>query len=353
MDTVSFPGLGLEFHVNRVAFSIGDFNIAWYGILIAAGLLLALIYCMVRAKQFNIAVDDLCDAMVFSLLFGVVGARLYYCIFYVDAWGQNPFFSNPLTIITGIRDGGLGIYGGVIAGFLTAFIFCKIKKISSGAMFDLASFGLLIGQAIGRWGNFVNQEAYGSTTNLPWRMVISAEQNPVHPCFLYESLWCVIGFIILHIYSKRRKFNGEIFLMYISWYAFGRFFIEMLRTDSLMIGNLKVSMVVAAVFFIAAMSLLIYKRIKVKEAIEEQNAEYEPLFEDTARAVDIETAKVEKEYGMSDDDEDENEDIQSNDEINNQASDDSKPESGDARTNTEEQPEKSDDVKTDKTEDNN
>lgn len=344
MDTISFPGLGLTFTVNRIAFSIGNFSIAWYGIIISVALLIALFYGMKRAKEFNISVDDLSDAVIFSLIFGAIGARLYYCLFYVDSFGTNPFFSNPLTIITGFRDGGLAIYGGVIAAFITAFIVCKIKKISVGAMFDIASLGFLIGQAIGRWGNFVNQEAYGSATNLPWRMVVSSSADPVHPCFLYESLWCIIGFVILHIYSKRRKFNGELFLMYISWYAFGRFFIEGLRSDSLMLGNLKVTQLVAVVFFIAAMSLLIYKRITLKKVAAEQNAEYESLFEETAKAVDIETAKAEEEYfggerevGKAD---------------NSQVTNEVKPESAEAETdNTVESP-KSEDVKTDETGEN-
>lgn len=350
MDTISFPGLGLEFKVNRVAFSIGNFDIAWYGIIIAAGMLLAIIYCMVRAKKFNITVDDLSDLIIWSLIFSIIGARLYYCLFYVDSFGNNPYFSKPLTIITGFRNGGLAIYGAVIAGFITAFIVCKIKKISTGATFDLVSLGLLIGQAIGRWGNFVNQEAYGSATNLPWRMLIDTPNGPqtVHPCFLYESLWCVIGLIILHIYSKHRKFNGEIFLMYISWYSFGRFFIEALRTDSLMLGNLKVSQLVAAVFFIAAMSLLIYKRVKVKKALEEQNAEYESLFEDTAKAVDIETAMYEKEYGLSGDDEEsvESDDAQAGEGTKSETADGEKAESDDVKENSPDKPENSGDDET-------
>jgi len=302
MDTISFPGLGLKFTVNRTAFTIGNYSIAWYGIIISAALLIALIYGMKRAKTFNITVDDLADVVIFSLIFGVIGARLYYCLFYVDSMGTNPYFSSPLTIITNFRDGGLGIYGGVIASFLTAFIVCKIKKISVGAMFDVASLGFLIGQAIGRWGNFINQEAYGSATNLPWKMVVSSSTDPVHPCFLYESLWCVIGFVLLHIYSRHRKFNGEIFLMYISWYAFGRFFIEGLRSDSLMLGNLKVSQLVAGVFFVAAVSLLVYKRVTVKNAVIQQNAEYESLFDETAKAVGEETAKAEDEYEFDEED---------------------------------------------------
>lgn len=303
MEPISFPGLGLNFSVNRVAFSIGNFSVAWYGIIIAAGLLLALIYGMKVAKRYNISVDDLSDVVIFSIIFGIIGARLYYCLFYVDAYGSNPYFSDPLSMLY-IWKGGLGIYGGVIASFITAFVVCKIKKISCGAMFDIASLGFLIGQAVGRWGNFINQEAYGSTTNLPWRMVISAEADPVHPCFIYESLWCILGFVLLHIYSKHRKFNGEIFLMYIAWYAFGRFFIEGLRTDSLMLGNLKVSQVVAVVLFVAAIALIVVKRRQYDNKKQEDTAEYQSLFDDTAKAVEKETAEAAEEYELKDSEED-------------------------------------------------
>jgi phosphatidylglycerol---prolipoprotein diacylglyceryl transferase len=290
MDTISFPGLGLHFTINQVAIPIPGHPIAWYGIIIAVGLLLALIYGMKRAKSFNITIDDLSDVVIFSIIFAIIGARLYYVFFDPERInGANPYFTDPISILY-IWNGGLAIYGGIIAAFITAFVVCKVKKISVGAMFDIAALGFLIGQAIGRWGNFVNQEAYGSATKLPWGMVISSEPNPVHPCFLYESLWCILGFIILHIYSKRRKFNGEVFLMYIMWYAFGRFFIEGLRTDSLMLGNLKVSQLVAAVLFIVAGSLLVYKRRSVKKLAVEQAEDYKPLFEDTSKAVEEDTS---------------------------------------------------------------
>lgn len=294
MNPISFPGLGINnITINPTAFTIFGHPIAWYGIIIACGLLTALLYGMVRAKFFGISVDDLSDIVIFAIIFGIIGARLYFVLFPYSGTTTNEYLSNPITILY-IWNGGLAIYGGIIAAFITGFVVAKIKKISVGAVFDIASLGFLIGQAIGRWGNFINQEAYGSSTNLPWRMVVN--DQPVHPCFLYESLWCVIGFIILHIYSKRRKFNGEIFLMYISWYSFGRFFIEGLRTDSLMLGNLKISQLVAAILFISAVTLLVYKRINLKKAITEQNAEYDPLFEETSKAVEKETADEMQRY---------------------------------------------------------
>ncbi|CDZ23738.1 prolipoprotein diacylglyceryl transferase [[Clostridium] cellulosi] len=306
MFNVSFPGLGIkEFSINPTAFTVFGHPIAWYGIIIASALLLAMVYGMVRAKEFNISVDDLSDLIIFGIIFGVIGARIYYVLFPYEGSTTNEFFEKPITILY-IWNGGLAIYGGIIGAFLSSFVVAKIKKISIGAVFDIASLGFLIGQTIGRWGNFVNGEAYGYKTNLPWRMVLSFESDPVHPCFLYESLWCLIGFIILHIYSKRRKFNGEIFLMYITWYSFGRFFIEGIRADSLMQGNLKVSQLLSAILFIAAVSLLIYKRVTIKKVILEQTTEYNPLFDETSKAVEEETAReVEKYLGNQEDEEDE------------------------------------------------
>ncbi len=297
MNTISFPGLGLNFTINRIAFTIGSWTVSWYGIIIAVGLLLALIYGMRRSKFFGVSADDLADVVIFGIIFAIIGARLYYVIFYP---GTNTYFSDPITILY-IWNGGLGIYGGIIAAFAAAFVVCKHKKISSGAVFDIAALGFLIGQAIGRWGNFVNQEAYGSATNLPWRMKIYdtslMQYVTVHPCFLYESLWCILGFVLLHIYSKRRKFNGEVFLMYIGWYSFGRFFIEGLRSDSLMLGNFKISQLVAAIFFLASAGIIIYKRNKLKKALEQQNNTYEPLFEETSKAINEDKALEKLENG--------------------------------------------------------
>lgn len=298
MSLVSFPGLGLNFTINRVAFSIGNWSVYWYGLIIVTGLLLALLYGMKRARSFGVTVDDLSDIVIFGIIFGIIGARLYYVLFYSDGTGTNPYFSDPKSILY-IWNGGLGIYGGIIAAFLTAFIVCKIKKISAGAVFDIAGLGFLIGQGIGRWGNFINQEAFGGPTNLPWRMVVTTASSPVHPCFFYESLWCILGFILLHIYSKRRKFNGEIFLMYVCWYALGRFFIEALRSDSLMLGNIKVSQLVAAILFITSAAVLVYKRKLLKKVEEEESTDYNPLFEETSNAVNEDLSEQEKELENS------------------------------------------------------
>lgn len=321
MHPISFPGLfPWKIYVNSTAFSIGPLAIRWYGILIAAGLLLAMFYGLKRSKEFHITSDDLTDVIIFSLIFGIIGARFYYVLFFtpLSSNGQpmgtgNPYFQNPLSMLD-IRSGGLGIYGGIIGAFVTAFIVCRIKKISVGAVFDIASLGFLIGQAIGRWGNFVNQEAYGTQTKLPWGMRIFDydldQYITVHPCFLYESLWCVLGFILLHIYSKKyRKFNGEIFLLYAMWYSFGRFFIEALRTDSLYIGFIKISQLIAVLAFVIAFSLFLYKRRGNREVV--PDGSYTSVYSEAAEALRAEEAELEeiqKSNHADDEDEDEYED---------------------------------------------
>lgn len=296
---VTFPGLGLSLPVHSTAFSIGGFEIKWYGILIAAGLLLAMWYAFRRCKDFGVGSEDLVDIIIISLICGVVGARLYYVCFYPSPDGVNPYLANPVTILF-LRDGGLGIYGGIIGAFVSALIVCKVKKISVGAVFDIAGLGFPIGQAIGRWGNFFNREAYGAATKAWWRMA-GVDPNNVNtgyqPCFFFESVWCILGFVVLHFYSKsgRRKFNGEVFLLYVMWYGFGRFFIEGLRTDSLMIGNIRVSQLVAVLSFVTALCIILYKRLKLREAGADKEADYKPLFTEAAEAVEAQRKKLDSE----------------------------------------------------------
>ncbi len=284
---VSFPGLGFSLPVHSTAFTIGNLEIKWYGILIAAGLLLAMWYAFHRCRDFHVSEDHFVDIVIASLICGIVGARLYYVLFYTTSGGYNPYFEDPVSIFL-IRDGGLGIYGGIIGALLAAFIMCRIKKISVGAVFDLAGLGFPIGQAIGRWGNFFNREAYGAATNAFWRMT-GVNANDVNtgyqPCFFFESVWCLLGFILLHFYSKKhRHFNGEIFLLYVMWYGFGRFFIEGLRTDSLMLGNFRVSQLVAAGSFFIALILMLYKFHRIKDA-RLNGKSYTPLFADAEAAL--------------------------------------------------------------------
>lgn len=264
MYHVAFPGLGIEFTIDPVAFSIGDYKIYWYGIIIAIGFILASGYAMLNSKRFEIDKNKLIDVIILGLIAGIIGARLYYVIFYPsDFYLKNPSY------IFKIHEGGLAIYGGIIGSFIVGVIVAKIQKINIFATLDIASISFLIGQCIGRWGNFINQEAFGTATNLPWGMIsentLLETQNPVHPCFLYESLWCLLGFILLEIFSRNfRKYNGQIFLLYIAWYGIERFFVESLRTDSLMIPfiNLKVSQVLACLSVIISLTLLTIFKIK-------------------------------------------------------------------------------------------
>ncbi|MDD6610839.1 MAG: prolipoprotein diacylglyceryl transferase [Clostridiales bacterium] len=247
-QTVSFPGLGLEFHFNNVAFYIASKPIYWYGILIMLGVILAVVYASARSGQFGIRQDDLYDAVLFAVPLGIVCARLYYVIF---EWEQ---YKDNLSEIFAIWHGGLAIYGGIIGGIIVIVVLCRVKKIYVMDMLDLFASAVPIGQILGRWGNFFNCEAYGSATTLPWRMVIGktleeAGATGNHPTFFYESAWNLIGFIILYFSSKKRKYRGEILLLYLGWYGLGRFFIEGLRTDSLYLWGtgIRVSQVVALI----------------------------------------------------------------------------------------------------------
>ena len=236
---VTFPGLGLEFNLKPIAFSVFGWPIHWYGIIIAVGFLLAVAYCTRVSKRFGIQEDDVLDLLFYAVPLAIIGARLYYVIFYLDLYRRDDG-SLDFGAMVRIWDGGLAIYGGVIAAALTLLVFCKVKKLPFLAFADVGVYGLLIGQAVGRWGNFVNVEAYGGETTLPWRMGINEVVNgvsvykEVHPTFLYESLWNVVGLILLILVARRgRKFDGQIFLGYLLWYGFGRGLIEGLRTDSL------------------------------------------------------------------------------------------------------------------------
>lgn len=258
---VEFPGFGWEFSVSPKAFSIGNFNVYWYGIIIAVGFILAVIYCMKTAKRHNVDDDKLLNCVIVGLITAIIGARLYYVIFKWD------YFSvNPVSILY-IHEGGLAIYGGIIGALAGGLIIAKVQKMKIPPILDLTSLGFLIGQGLGRWGNFTNQEAFGCETDLPWRMVSEATGGVgVHPCFLYESLWCLLGFVILHFYSKRQKFDGEIFLMYLVWYGFERTIVEGLRTDSLYLPftPIRVSQLLSMILFVVGIVLLIVNYVKLK-----------------------------------------------------------------------------------------
>lgn len=256
--SISFPMLG-DFSINPPSyFSIGNFNIYFYGVIIATGFILAALYCARRAHEFGFTSDDLYEVVIFLIPACIIGARLYYVLFRLE-----DYLANPAKIFA-IRDGGLAIYGGIIFGIITAIIWCKVRKKRLFALGDLTVFGLLIGQSIGRWGNFMNREAFGGITDIFCRMGLTppfGETIYVHPTFLYESLWNFTGFLILHFLSKRkkRKFDGQYFWLYILWYGLGRVWIEGLRTDSLYIGasGIRVSQLLAGVSALAALIVLL------------------------------------------------------------------------------------------------
>ncbi|MBQ3067617.1 MAG: prolipoprotein diacylglyceryl transferase [Oscillospiraceae bacterium] len=269
-----FPKLGLSFNFSSVAFSIFGLDIYWYGIIVMCAMLVAICYIFLRAKRFNINADALTSIITWVIVGGVIGARLYYIIF--NHKNIHTFFE-----AINIRNGGIAIYGGLIGGGLAMVATAKVKKVKLLPLLDLMAGGVIIAQAIGRWGNFFNMEAFGCNTDLPWGMtslpikrMLGALQAagvdvnpdlPVHPCFLYESVWCLLGFVFIAAYSKRKKFDGELFAIYILWYSFGRFFIEGLRTDSLMLGNVRISQAVSLLLFVFAGVTLWYKNKKLKQ----------------------------------------------------------------------------------------
>lgn len=265
---VEFPNLGWKIPISPDLISIGPVTIKWYGVIIAVGFLLAMIYALKRAKEFDLNPDRMIDVVLVSALFAFVGARLYYVVFSED---RAQFFSDPITILQ-VWNGGLAIYGGVIFAFLTALWMCRVRKVNTLAMFDIASLGFLIGQSIGRWGNFVNQEAFGGNTNLPWAMtgdiikqgVVGGGYDPdlpVHPTFLYESLWNLGVLMFMLWYRKRKKFEGEMLWVYFFGYGLGRVWIEGLRTDQLKIPGtgFAVSQLLSAVLVGVSAAVLVYR----------------------------------------------------------------------------------------------
>ncbi len=284
-SVISFPGLGIQWNPGK-SLDLGPLSVHYYGILIALGLALAVMYAWKRCRQFGIKDDDLTDGVLWIVPLAVVCARLYYCIF---EWEQ--YAENPISILY-IWNGGLAIYGGVLGAVLGIAIFCKVKKIKLPALLDLVALGFLIGQCIGRWGNFFNREAFGSETDWWLKMGLlndlTGQVEYHHPTFLYESLWNLIGFVLLHFLSKKRQYDGQIALGYAAWYGLGRTVIEALRTDSLYWGPFRVSQVLAAVSCMAAVVVLclqLFRRHSPENLFVNQVA---------AKAVTEETEKAEE-----------------------------------------------------------
>ena len=291
--TIFFPSLGLELNPGR-GFSIGPLSINYYGLIIACGLLLAVIYACRRTKQFGIKEDDVMDGVLWITPFAILCARLYYCVFEWDMYAAD-----PISVLY-IWKGGLAIYGGVLGAALGVIVFCRIKKVKLGTLLDLVALGFLIGQSIGRWGNFFNREAFGAATDSFLRMGLynkyTGQYEFYHPTFLYESLWNAAGFVLLHFLSKKRRYDGQIALGYVAWYGLGRALIEGLRMDSLYWGPFRVSQVLAAVSCVAAVSVLLWNSFRThdpKNLLVNQVAEKEAVKEESAEEAVVEEADVE------------------------------------------------------------
>ena len=322
---VYFEGLGIDFDVASVAFSIGNYSIHWYGIIIAFGFALAVLYGGRMAYKWKMSLDGMTDVLMWGTILGIVFARAYYVIF---EWS---YYKEHLSEIPQIWNGGIAIYGGIIGAFIGAIIGCKIGKIDFRNLLDLGGLGLLIGQGIGRCGNFFNQEAFGTnTTTAPFRMWslkihdtlaasadtlaakgIDVDPNvPVHPTFLYESVWCILGFFILnYIVHKRRKYKGEVFLLYGIWYGLERMVVEGLRTDSLYIANttIRASQLLSAIIVVAFLVMHIINMVKLKKGTLPQRLSLTPALA-TANGETTESIEEIKENN----DERENEDVTNN-----------------------------------------
>jgi len=262
-STISFPSLGIEVNPPRTI-ELGPITIHYYGLIIAVGLLLAVWYCSRRAKEFGLTEDHVLDGVLCVTPFAICCARIYYCTF---AWHE--FADNPISVLY-IWNGGIAIYGGVLGAILGIWAFCKWKKIKLSATLDLVLLGFLIGQSIGRWGNFFNREAFGAQTESFLRMGLhkaaTGETFYFHPTFLYESVWNAVGFVLLHFLSKKRKFDGQVALGYAAWYGLGRCMIEGLRMDSLWWGPFRVSQVLAGISCVIASGILIWQAMKPQDS---------------------------------------------------------------------------------------
>ena len=261
LSRITFPGFGISVDPPTKAFSIGNLTVYWYGIILAAGFLLGVLYCLKRSKEFGITEDEILDGLFIVAPVAIICARIYYCVF---NWSE--YAANPISCLY-IWEGGIALYGSLIGAVLMTIVYTRWKKIPLKPVLDLVSLGFVIGQFIGRWGNFINREAYGAATDCFMRMGLEDAAGNVtyyHPTFLYESLWNFVGFLFLHFYVKHRKYDGQIFTMYLAWYGLGRAIIEGLRTDSLYLfgTGIRVSQLLAAVSCVAATALLIYRLSK-------------------------------------------------------------------------------------------
>ena len=285
-DAVSFPNLGIgEIKLHRTAFTVGSLSVQWYAVIIVIGIIVAYLVCDRIRRRLEVSSDDFLDCILWALPIGIIGARVFYVL------GDLKNFHSFMDVIA-VWNGGLAIYGGVVFAGATVFAVCKLKKCDFRSMLDLMAFGMLIGQMIGRWGNFVNIEVYGVATNLPWAMGIGyfgeGASELVHPLFLYESLWNLIGFVLIFGYMDFRKFKGEIFLWYLAWYGLGRAVMEPMRDPefNLHLFGLPIMLVLAIAFCVTSVVLIIVFRrksdgyivSKVETRAEREQKNYEQQF---------------------------------------------------------------------------
>ncbi len=286
MVNIAFPGLGIEpFTVNPVAFTIplfGGLEVRWYGLIITTGIILAFLYCAFRAKQEGIVFDDVLDIALFTVIFAIIGARAYYVLTSLEKY--DSFYE-----MIAIWEGGIAIYGAVIAGAITIWAVCRYKKLSALKMLDATAPAVMIGQILGRWGNFFNGEAHGPVVTegslfYSLRMGLYPHDIEgvrgmayVHPTFLYESVWNLVGFVLIHFLYQKKKFDGQVVLMYITWYGFGRMLIEGLRTDSLYVGVFRISQVVGFLCFAIGAILLTVNLIKARR-LRLNDEQYAPAY---------------------------------------------------------------------------
>ena len=255
-SSISFPFLGLEVNPPRVL-ALGPLNIHLYGLAIGLGLILAVMYVCRRSKEFGLKEDDILDGVLWITPFAIVCARIYYVAF---SW--KDYADNPMSVFA-IWEGGIAIYGSVIGAVIGVIVLCKVKKLKIATVLDVTLLGFFIGQILGRWGNFFNREAFGAATDSFFRMglynTVTSQWEYYHPTFLYESVWNLVGFVLLHFLSKRRQYDGQIALGYAAWYGLGRCFIEGLRVDSLYWGSFRVSQVLAGLTCVAASAILLWQ----------------------------------------------------------------------------------------------
>lgn len=283
--TISFPGLGIgEFTIDKVAFTVpifGGLEVRWYGIILTLGIIAGFLYALYRSKFEGVSSDDLIDFTLVTVVLAIIGARTYYVLTTIKDGIYHSFYD-----VIAIWEGGIAMYGSVIGGALGLFLVSRWKKYNKDKIlrvFDMVSPGVMLGQIIGRWGNFVNGEAHGieSSENFFLRMGLMDKGTKFtyyHPTFLYESLWNLVGFILINIFYKKKKFNGQIMLEYLAWYGFGRMFIEGLRTDSLYIGVFRISQVVGFLCFVICTTLLIFFTVRTNRK-EKDTEDYAPVYE--------------------------------------------------------------------------